>query len=723
MPHVRNELSGNVNGPSVQAQQIHGGITFNVQLPPPSGPETKPDQVPSLTVRFINRSADLSVLDGWFGGGNDSPPVGLGALNGLPGVGKTAIVSRWAEKSRALFPDGQIYVDFAPLRDGAGGDTSEAVGMCLRALGVSDTNIPGALAERVKLFRSRSADRRLLIVLDGVNQPAQVRSLVPKGAGSVLLVTSNGRLNELAALDGARMMSLGPLDMDGGLRVLADRCGEAAVAAERPAAERLVESCGGLPVALHVVAARLLTNRRLTLTALAAELADETGRLNGMSLHGEHSVSAVLGLAYNDLPHDAARLYRLLGWLPGRTFDVGTAAVAADIDTATAESLLNVLEAASLLDVTEDGRFRFHDLVRLHAGERAAEEEPATEQQLLTTRVVTHYLVLTALADRAVREDRLRIADLSGPLRDAPDPFAAGGGPPPLAWLEAERANILAVLRAAARHGLHTPVWQLAEGFTVLFLHHRHLGNWKESLELGAAAAAEAVAPAAEARLRSLLSRPLMDLGEYDRARAELESAVACAEVSGHPALGASVQEFFGRYWDRFDPFRATAAYRRSIELNIEAGEWRGVAIATYFLGCAQDAEGDHGKALETLRKAHQDLTACEDPRMAARATAAIGVVHEHLGDPDEAMRTLAEAARVLRAQRASHYEAQALVRLADLTERTGGRRDAVREHLAMALEIYEAGGSPEAETLRGRLEGLDLLERLDETSQGDAAG
>ncbi|NEE09753.1 hypothetical protein G3M58_25310, partial [Streptomyces sp. SID7499] len=190
------------------------------------------------------------------------------------------------------------------------------------------------------------------------------------------------------------------------------------------------------------------------------------------------------------------------------------------------------------------------------------------------------YLALTALADRAVRLDRLRIADLTRLLADVADPFASEGGPEPLDWLEAEHHTILGVLRAAAREEtLHTEVWQLAEALTALFLHHRHLGPWRESLELGATAAAEAMVPAAEARLRSLLSRPLMDLGEYEAARRELDTALACAEVSDHLVVRASVQEFSGRYWDRIDPSRAMAAYRSALELNTAAEEDRGAAI------------------------------------------------------------------------------------------------------------------------------------------------
>jgi tetratricopeptide (TPR) repeat protein len=722
-------VSGGVNyGPAFQGSHIHGGITFNVQSAPLADLD-RPDQVPVVTVPFSNRTAELAFLDEVLGtraGGSGS--VGVGVLDGLPGVGKSTMAWRWADMARGRFPDGQLYVDFADLRDGsapvtsAGADVSEALARCLRSLPGSGESIPSSLAERTNLFRSRSANLRILLVLDDVNQPAQVRALIPKGTGSAVLVTSHGRLGELA-MDGARLLSVKPLDAHGGLALLKDRCGAGAVEAEAEAAERLVELCGGLPVALQIVAARLLADEGLTMAELAAELDDETVRLAGMALEGEEfSVSAVLGPSYRLLAPDAARLYRLLGWLPTSTFDAGVASVAADIDTRSAKRLLRVLAKASLVDVMGDGRYRMHNLVRLHARERGAEEEPETEYAALTERVGTHYLVLTAFADRAMREDRLRIAGLSALLRDADNPFAAADGPSPLEWMDTERPAILAVLRTAAGHGLHTVVWPLAEAFTALFLHRRYLGAWKESLELGAEAAAAAsasagtaeevaLATAAEARLRSLLSRPLLDLGENDRAGAELERAAALAEEAGDLVVRASVLEFLGRYRDLYEPSRSVETYQLSLELNERAGETRGAAIAVFFLGCAQDARGDHAEAMVTLRRARQDFAAREEPdrRMAARVSAAIGVVHDHLGETREAIRELREAVRVLGEEEgATHYEAQALEQLADIAERTGEREDLVRENLRRAVEIYEAAGNLRAETLRRRLEDLD---------------
>ncbi|MFB7513668.1 NB-ARC domain-containing protein [Streptomyces sp. NPDC056144] len=681
---------------------IQGDVTIHV--PPAGGASVpRPDQVPALTSAFVNRTADLGEIDRWFA----APRVGIGVLHGLSGVGKSATARHWATTARDRYPDGQLYVDFAALRGQAGGDVSEAVAMCLRGLGVDDAYMPAGLQERAALFRTRTADRRLLVVLDDVGRPAQVRPLVPKGPGSAVLVTSHSALGELV-MDGASTRALKPFDRDGALLLLAEGCGEETVAADPAAAERLVELCGGLPVALRIVAARLRVDPGLTTAELAAELADEERRLAGLALGEDYSVSAVLNPSHRALPPETARLYRALGLHPCRTYDLDSAAAALGTPPAATRPLLARLAADGLVERTPDGRYTMHDLVRLHARERAYEAEPRTDEAALVGRVLTHHLVLTALADRAVREDRLRVTDLAVLLDGAADPFAAPGGPAPLDWLEARRADLLAVLRAGAAHqGLETPVWQLAEVFTVLFLHQRALGPWRESLDLGIRAAVTAVAPAAEARLRSLLSRPLLDLGEDARAREELDAALACAEIAGHTVLSASVREFDGRYWDRHDPARAVASYRASLALNERAGEARGAAIATYFLGCAQDAAGEHTTALVTLRSAYRMLTECRDPRMAARATAAVGVALDHLGDVEGAVRALEDAAGTLGAQRATHYQAQALVTLADIAERTGTRRDEVAGWLDEAARIHEAGGSPLGPVLRERLRAL----------------
>ncbi|MDX3230958.1 NB-ARC domain-containing protein [Streptomyces sp. ME19-01-6] len=745
-----NEVSGTVHGPVVQAGRLHGGVHFHYQTPPAPPPARVPRQVPAGTASFENRTTELAELDDWLtpgGQGGPGGPEGAGSprialLSGLPGVGKRATVRRWVERTRDRFPGGHLYVDFARLRreGAAGGDVSEGLRHCLRSIGVAEEYLSGDLAELTAHYRSHSADRRIVVVLDEVSQPAQVRALIPNAPGSVVLATSRDRLGELM-WDGARLMPVEPLSADSGRRLLARLCGEDRVRAEPEAAARLVEWCGGLPVALYVVAARLAVHRRLTLSALAGELADENRRLAGLSpgarrgearmdepqhrsephrsdslIGEEHTVSAVFTVAYRDLPQDAARLYRLLGASPGRSFDTGGAAAVGGLPASAAAPLLGALERASLLDVGEDGRYRFHDLVRLHARDLA----DADEREAALARAMEYHLTGAAFADRAIMGRRLRIADHRERMRRAgPDPFeqAQGGAKQAaLAWLEAERADALAVLRAAAAHGgLDRQTWQLAEALTALYLHHRHLAEWIESGELGAAAAARDGQPAAEARLRALLSRPLMDLGEFERAGQELETAVLRADGAAAAApedrrlilLRGSVREFSGRYWDRFDPARAAEAYDSARALSAEAGDDRGVAIALYFMGCSQSATGRHEDGLATLRDGYELLRGLGDVRMAARAQAAIGDTYEALGRTAEAVEALEEAARALRAQEATHYEAQALETLAGIAERAGDT-ESLRRHLHRAVEIHEAGGSPRAPELRARLEAAE---------------
>ncbi|WP_369387687.1 NB-ARC domain-containing protein [Streptomyces sp. CG1] len=699
-------------------------IAFDVRRAAQTAPGAQPDHLPALTGTFSNRVAELDRLDAVCGAPGR---VNLAVLAGLPGVGKTAIACRWADKERDRFPDGLFYVDYAALRDAStvgaamGADVSQALAGILQALIGSDEHIPASLAELTRRYAAHSRDRRILVLIDNVTLPAQVRPLIPSGPGSTVVVTSHSKLGELVALDGAELVALKPLDAEGGLKLLADRLGEPTVTADRAAAERLVELCGGLPVALRIVATRLLSDEFLTPADLVDELEDETERLDGMSLPGGgYSVSAVLGPSYRLLPPGPARMFRLLGWLPAGLFDAGAAAAATGVDLRTARRLLRELAAASLLETERDGRYRMHDLVRLYARERAAEEERAGEETALIERVTTHYLVLVALADRAVRTDRLRVADLTTLLAEATDPFAAAAGPSALTWLDAECATILAVLRAAVRHGLHALAWPLAEAFTVLFLHHRYLGAWKESLELGAEAAALAAAAsnnpggaaeavAGEARLRSLLSRPLMDLGEDDRARAEIERAVALAESTDRLLLRASVQEFHGRCLDRFDAPRAVDTYRYCLELNQRAGDERGEALALLFLGSAMDAQGEHAEALAVLRQARASLLSLPEPdeRMAGRALLAAGLAHDHLHRTEDAVDALRTAAGILREQRATSYEADALEALVGIAERTGSHRESVRGWLSRAVVIREASGSRRAEELRRRLTDL----------------
>ncbi|MHC0430637.1 hypothetical protein ACX6XY_10655 [Streptomyces sp. O3] len=687
---VRNEFGGTAGGNVVQAGTI--GDVHLAAVPPP--PPVTPRQVPRGPAAFVDRADALGSIDGG---------PGLTVLSGLPGIGKSAVARSWAERRRESFPGGDFYIDFAELRRQRGGaDVSAGVSGCLRALGVADAYLPPTLGELSALFRSRTADRPVLVVLANVTEPAQVRALIPGGPGSVVLATSQDRMAELI-LDGAQLITLEPLPAKHGRRLIGELCGARRVADEPEAADRIVAYCAGLPVALHVAAARLLSARRLTLAALADELADEQRRLDALRTGGEKLVTAVFNVAYDGLAPAAARMYRLLGVYPGLSWDTASAAALAELPEAEAAELLDVLEDASLIDGAADGRYAFHALVRLHARQRAEAEDAAEARAAAVRRAVDHLLDLAAYADLALLGGRLRAGAYAERVT-GDGPFA--GKAEALEWLDSRRGELLAAVRAAAAGGLRRQTADLAEALTALYLNRRYLADWVESGELGVRAAVDGGDPAVEARLRCLLSRPLLDRGEDERARAELETAVERADASGNLLLRASAREFYGRYWDRHDGERAIAVYAEALDLYHRHGDPRGIAIGLYFTGCAQDAAGRHTTALATLRDAYARFMAIGehgDRRMGARAKAAVGACLGNLGQGEQAVAELTSAVKMLRETGAVHYEAPARERLADLAGERG-EHGARREHLLRALEIYEQGGSPRADGVRRRL-------------------
>ncbi|WP_189158596.1 NB-ARC domain-containing protein [Lentzea pudingi] len=640
--------------------------------------------------------------------GTASEPCQIMVISGLAGVGKSALVRRWVQEWGERFPGGQLYVDYAAVRTDSGTPVNDALAECLVALGVRHEHIPGTLSARANLFRTITASAAVLVVLDDVTEPAQVLPFVPNANGSVVLVTSGDRLAELA-MDGARLLTLEPLDCRSGQSLLREACGPARVLAEAKMAARLVALCGGLPVALRVVAARLMSRPRLSIARLVGELADENTRLAAFSLRGEPLVSAVFDSAYRALPPSAASLYRILGVAPIRSVNVEIAAVVLGCPPPGAERLLDVLVYASLLDEATGTGFTFHDLVRLHARQRSVEEDSAELRTSALERLRDHYLRKAAFADRAVMGERMRIGVVEELLEGQPDPFpgenAEGAA---LDWLSEHRANLLGVLRAVAEHGWHDAAWQLCEALHALYLNRRFLDDWIEASEIGVAAAGEAGNPAAQARLLSVVSRAYTELGELDRARESLDRALVLAERSRHTVLIASVWEFTGRYRDQVDPGASADAYQRAIERNAEAGEQRGVALATYFLGRATSSRGDQVAALEILQRAHRLLLDVNDERMAGRGSISLGVAHFRSGDTVAARRELERAVGVFTRSKAAHYEAEAREVLAEVAEQEGDLH-AARENLTRVLHIRRASGAPNLDGLVAHLRRLTV--------------
>lgn len=652
-----------------------------------------PHQVPPPPLRFVNRVEELAAVGDMLGGGRRTA---IAVLTGLPGVGKSALARQLVEVSRGAYPGGELFVDFG----GGAGETAvgDALASCLRALGVADAVIPPGRAERAGLFRTRTSAAPMLVVLDDVTEPAQVRAFQPHAPGSAVLVTSNARLTELR-LDGAGVVALEPLDDDAAATLLGELSGRRAEPDDLLA---LVRECGGLPVALRVAAARLARRSGLTVRALAEEIAD--ARRAAFSVHGEDSVAAVFATSYRRLPAGAARLYRLLGAAPAVDYTVEVAAAVAGLDEDTCADQLDVVVESGLLPSETDGWFRPHTLVRRHARERAVAEETERDLAAAARRLVWFLVQRAALADLVINgTGRLRVTPVADVVGDRPNPFA--DRPAALDWLDAQRANLLAAVRAALDSGWNDLAWQLAECATALYANRRYLVDWTETSDLGATAAGLAGNAAAEARLRSYASRAWLDLNRPDRARAELDAAFALAPDDVR--LRASLYEMDGRFHEAAgDHRRALVAFERSLALFESVDDRRGAASLTLFIGRALGELGEPERALSTLTVALRLLRAVDDTKMAGRALISLGRVHERLGGDGDAREAYTSAVETLSASGDLFHESWARDAFAALAERTGDV-DAARVHVARMVEIHTRLGGPDVETVTRRLADL----------------
>ncbi|MFF2923364.1 hypothetical protein ACFVTP_13330 [Streptomyces celluloflavus] len=628
---VRNVVSGDavVNGPVFQAGRIDS-ITFGTPTP------LTPRQVPAPRVGFVNRTAEFAELSAAAGAHRqDSPPATI-VITGLGGVGKTELVAQWVWRELAdRFPDGQLYADLAEVRRDGGIDVGGVIGTFLRALGVHESFIPAGLADRSALFRTATAGRRLLVVIDNAQHASEVRPLLPSHGLTVVL--SRTRLASLV-VDGAVPVTVEPLDRDAGVQLVRRwRDAGADERADDGAAALLVEVCGGLPLALRAAGEWLIERPHLSLQAVVRDLAD--GRFP--SGDGRAPVAAVFDAVAETFAEHTRTLYRILGCFPGTTFTaaLARAAGAERFD----DALRDLLTAHMAVGSGTPDRFRLHDVVAAHARARTR-GEPAEDVRALRHRVTEFYLATAARADRLVFGRRFRLQEAAGDGTTAEAQALFTTRAEALEWLDAERANLLAVLRAAADEGRYDAVWRLCESLWALYHSRKHYADWIESHRLGIEAARREGRIDAEVRMRNQLARAHYELGEYERADAELDRAGELLGSVGDARLPGIVWETQGLLClARSRPDDAIRLFERALRAN--EGDAHGIVVQSYNLGQAILAAGRPQQALDLLTGTLTRAEADNDDAMRPR----IGIVRarclQTLGLLDDALEAVTDAA------------------------------------------------------------------------------
>ncbi|MFC4149579.1 NB-ARC domain-containing protein [Micromonospora mangrovi] len=456
--------------------------------PPEPHPLVVPHQLPPAVSHISGRSAELAALDAVIAQDVPAGRAAIAVVGGMAGVGKTALAVHWAHKVAGRFPDGQLYVNLRGCdQDGPPMSPDAVVRDFLTALGVPAGQIPATEAARIALYRSLLYDRRMLVVLDNAHAVEQVRPLLPAGSGCLVLVTSRSRMAGLIAADGARSVMLDVLAGDAAGDLLARGLGAHRVAAEPRAVRDVVEWCGGLPLALVLVAALALTHPGVALDALAVRLLD--GGHDPYALAGDPAtdLGAAFSWSYRTLTQRAAGLFRLLGLHPAREVSVAAAASLAALPLTEATRRLSELSEAALVTERGSGWYALHGLVGAYAGGLAVHTDPEDARRAATVRLLDHYVhsarAAATLLDPGDDPDPVPLAPPAAGVTTEPRCTDRSSA---MAWFDERRPVLHTVLHHAIGAGFAAHAWHLAWSLDAYLAHGGHrpdrLDIWQVAL-------------------------------------------------------------------------------------------------------------------------------------------------------------------------------------------------------------------------------------------------
>jgi tetratricopeptide (TPR) repeat protein len=668
-------------------------------------------------------------------------------ISGMPGVGKSALALHVAHELAERFPAGQLYVDLHGATPGMTPLTpGQALNALLRDLGVEPCRIPERPDAASALLRSLLAPTRTLLVLDDAASAAQVRPLLPGGAGCAVIVTSR---SPLTALDGVARFPLGPLSDEESAALLVAASGRDGLDGS-DAGRRLVELTGRLPLALRVVAARLAARQALTPEVLAGQLSGTEGRLRHLE-YDDLSVRRSLAVAHDALAgsereadRDAALTLRRIGELDLPTYGAPLLARLTETGERRTEAALDRLVDVALLQEPAYGRYAPHDLVRDFARELAGEEwgvegtggsgtararggvRNANHTDAENTRAcetalrwyaATAERVLVAIVEPGPDQDDRRRPTASQPPGHAAhvDTVAPFGSPEEaFAWGDRELANVVTLVERYAddpcrrRAGLVSTLVRL-----ILPYAHRR-GRVAEMEVLGRAglgvarrlgdAAAEAYALVDLAGLHFLTGRQSDALDLNDRALAiwrRLDDPSWIRRCLNNRGL---LLDGLGRHAE------ASEALTRSLEYARQLNDPYGEAVTHSHLGNLHE-HTDPRAAIEQHRRslAIGDAIGAVIVRHSAHCN--IGYAHLRLGEPAAALPHFEESLRILGGHGDWHGESQTRLGLVRTLRLLGHTGRAARE-CAELLDRADARADGYAGGLARHQHGLLLRER-----------
>ena len=709
-----------------------------------------PGTLPAAPFGFVGRTGQLAELDqlGRAAGGRR-----VVAVSGSAGIGKTALVVHWAHRSRSQFPDGQLYVDLRGFSGSAPLTAVQALGALLTGLGVAPGRVPIEAPAAAALFRTLTADLRALIILDNARDAAQVRPLLAGGSQCFTAVVSRHDLGGLVAREGARPLSLSTLSVSESHDLLGSLLDEQQPG---PIAE-LAALCAHLPLALRIAAANIAQRRELTVASYVDSL--RTGdRLSALEVPDdpEAAVRTAFDLTYAALDQPARQLFRMIGTAPGQ--DLSTSAIAELAGAAPLTQLYTLLRH-HLVEEHKTGRFTMHDLLRAYATERSAAADTEVDRGEPAARLLRHYLAGTRAANAAAYPHSARLPNDLMPV--VPElVFAAA--PSALAWLEAERVNLVSIATQPPA-GLTEFSWLLADQLRSFFAARRYDDDWLNTARAAGRAARDSGSDTGAAAAGLCLGWAYRCFGRYPDAVRHLTVARDASRRAGWLAGQATALSYLGvvhadmgrprdgMRWSRQalrlaeglswgaqavahnnfgvvclirgDNRGAAREFSLAIQLITESGALSGAAVAQVNRGFSQLLLGDNAAARRDLISGLLLSRGAGDRVGASLALTSLGLLRLQRGEVEAAIRLTTVGVRVAREVGDKFSMAYALTVRADVVRVTGDPRRAVqlaREALGIARDIANRQHEIEALVVLGRAEAdagraADAVRWLDE--------
>ncbi|MBV1851923.1 AfsR/SARP family transcriptional regulator [Catellatospora tritici] len=662
-----------------------------------------PAQLPPVPADFTGRAEHVDQLVTALRPGEEVLPA-VQVIAGPGGTGKSTLAARVAHQLAADFPDGQLYAELHGMSD-APAEPTEVLARFLRALGVDQSQLPDGAGERSDLYRSLLAQRRMLIVLDDAGSEAQVRPLLPGVTGSAVLVTSRDRLPGLA---GAVLTELPMLDPGEALQLLRRLAGTERIDADLGAAARIIEYCDGLPLALRIVSARLAGRRALPLRLLADKLADESRRLNHLSV-GDVGVRSTIEVSYRTLEADARSVLRRLGYFGVPDFSPWVVSWLAESSLTDAEELVERLVDEHLVEfvgVDRMGgmRYRLHDLIRLYARECAVIEEPTSELTDAVARALHGWLALInrAAAESPPAEMRWRRAPSNFfPVDDEVTALVIAD---PWDWFEAEQSALAAGVERAGALGMYDLVCEFASARNAsAFMGTNRFEARSRVVEAALSAARKAGQPHDEAVILTELGQLRYDQDHYADARRHFRASLSLfRDLDDQPGQAAALA---GLGIACREPGRLAEGIHfldQAVALLHEAGDDTGIGYARRLAGSIRLELGDYPGAWDDLFESLAAYRRVGSRLGEGHTLRTLGLYHRARDEWDRARELCEQSVEIFREQRDELMEAYAVRALAKTRLRQGFPDEAL-PRLEWALSVSHTMGDRwgQAATLR----------------------